>query len=82
MTRKITAAAARISLGLDSSVALGNLDARRDWGHARDYVMCMWLMLQQQTADDFVVATGETTSVRQFAQQTFASVGLPLRQVV
>ena len=79
MTRKITTAAARISLGTDDCVALGNLDAQRDWGHAQDYVLCMWLMLQQEQADDFVIATGVTTTVRKFAEQAFQAAGLPLR---
>ena len=79
VTRKITAAAARIKLDLDDHVALGNLDAKRDWGHARDYVVCMWLMLQQEVADDFVVATGVTTTVREFAEVAFRAVDMPLR---
>ena len=79
VTRKITAAAARISLGADEVVALGNLDAQRDWGHAQDYVLCMWLMLQQEQADDFVIATGVTTTVRKFAELAFQAAGLPLR---
>jgi GDPmannose 4,6-dehydratase len=76
VTRKITDAAARIKLGLQDKVALGNLDATRDWGHARDYVKAMWLMLQQDTPDDYVVATGRTTSVRDFCRLAFAHVGL------
>ena len=68
VTRKITDAAARIKLGLQDKVALGNLDATRDWGHARDYVKAMWLMLQQDTPDDYVVATGRTVSVRDFCR--------------
>jgi len=79
VTRKITTAAARISLGTDDSVALGNLDAQRDWGHAQDYVLCMWLMLQQNQADDFVIATGVTTTVRKFAELAFQAAGLPVR---
>lgn len=79
VTRKITTAAARISLGTDDYVALGNLDAQRDWGHAQDYVLCMWLMLQQKQADDFVIATGVTTTVRKFAELAFQAAGLPLR---
>ena len=76
VTRKITDAAARIKLGLQDKVALGNLDARRDWGHARDYVKAMWLMLQQDTPDDYVVATGRAVSVRAFCELAFAHVGL------
>ena len=76
VTRKITDGVARIKLGLTKSLALGNLDARRDWGHARDYVKAMWLMLQQEKPDDYVVATGRTTSVREFAQLAFSCVGL------
>lgn len=76
VTRKITDGVARIKLGLARSLALGNLDARRDWGHAADYVRAMWLMLQQQTPADYVVATGRTTSVREFCRLAFAHVGL------
>jgi len=79
VTRKITMAAAKISVGSQAVLRLGNLDAKRDWGHARDYVECMWRMLQQDKADDFVVATGETTTVRTFAEMAFARAGLPLR---
>lgn len=78
VTRKITHAAARIAMGLQDCVALGNLDAKRDWGHAQDYVRAMWLMLQQQTPDDYVVATGETRTVREFAQQAFAAAQITL----
>ena len=78
VTRKITMAAARIKLGLQDILLLGNLDAKRDWGHARDYVQCMYLMLQQHEPDDYVVATGTTTTVREFAELTFAEVGLPI----
>ncbi len=78
VTRKITRAAARISLGLQKKLYLGNLDAKRDWGHARDYVEAMWLMLQQDEPDDYVVATGETHSVREFATLAFAEAGIPL----
>lgn len=78
VTRKITRAAARIALGLQEKTYLGNLNARRDWGHARDYVEAMWLMLQQQSPDDFVIATGETHTVREFAEKAFAEAGLPL----
>jgi GDPmannose 4,6-dehydratase len=76
VTRKITDGVARIHLGLADKIALGNLDACRDWGHARDYVEAMWLMLQQDQPDDYVVATGRTTSVRQFCDLAFAHVGL------
>ena len=76
VTRKITSHVARIKLGLDDHVALGNLDAKRDWGHAREYVHAMWLMLQQPEPDDYVIATGETHSVREFCDIAFARVGL------
>src|SRR6516164_414407 len=75
VTRKITDGVARIKLGLQHQLALGNLDAKRDWGHARDYVKAMWLMLQRDQADDYVVATGRTTSVREFCELAFAHVG-------
>ena len=78
VTRKITRAAAAIKLGRLDRLWLGNLDARRDWGHARDYVRGMWLMLQQDVPDDYVLATGETTSVRSFAEWAFADVGIEL----
>jgi GDPmannose 4,6-dehydratase len=71
VTRKITRAATRIKLGLQDKLYLGNLDARRDWGHAEDYVESMWLILQQEKPDDFVVATGESYSVREFAERVF-----------
>jgi GDPmannose 4,6-dehydratase len=76
VTRKITDGVARIKLGLDDKLALGNLDAKRDWGHARDYVRAMWLMLQQGQGDDYVVATGRTVTVREFCDLAFAHVGL------
>lgn len=76
VTRKITDAVARIRLGLADHVVLGNLEARRDWGHAADYVEAMWLMLQQEQADDYVVATGRSTSVREFCRLAFAHAGL------
>jgi GDPmannose 4,6-dehydratase len=76
VTRKITHAVARIKLGLSSELRLGNLEARRDWGYAPDYVHAMWLMLQQDHPDDYVVATGETHSVREFCQVAFDHVGL------
>ena len=76
VTRKISHGVARIKLGQAQELALGNLDARRDWGHARDYVRAMWLMLQQDTPDDYVIATGRTASIRDFCQLAFAYVGL------
>jgi GDPmannose 4,6-dehydratase len=76
VTRKITRAATRIQLGLQDTLYLGNLDARRDWGHAADYVEAMWLMLQQDQPGDYVVATGETYSVREFVQRVFFYLGL------
>ncbi|MFM7730260.1 MAG: GDP-mannose 4,6-dehydratase [Flavobacteriales bacterium] len=79
VTRKITRAAAKISLGLQSKLFLGNLDAQRDWGHAKDYVEGMWLMLQQDEADDFVLATGVTYAVRHFCDLAFARAGITLR---
>lgn len=78
VTRKITRAAARIALGLQSKLYLGNLDAQRDWGHAKDYIEAMYLMLQQDNAEDYVVATGKTTSVREFVRMTFAELGIEL----
>jgi len=76
VTRKITDGVARIKLGLGQKLPLGNLDAKRDWGHARDYVLAMWLMLQQQTPGDYVVATGRNTSIREFCRIAFGYVGL------
>jgi GDPmannose 4,6-dehydratase len=76
VTRKITDGVARIKLGMKRSLSLGNLDAKRDWGHARDYVKAMWLMLQQDQPDDYVIATGRTTSVRAFCDLAFRCVGL------
>jgi GDPmannose 4,6-dehydratase len=76
VTRKITLAAARIKLGLQDNIALGNLDALRDWGYAKDYVEAMWLMLQQEKPDDYVIATGETHSVREFLYEVFDIAGL------
>jgi GDPmannose 4,6-dehydratase len=76
VTRKITMAVARIKLGMQDCLALGNLSAQRDWGHARDYVRCMWLMLQRDTPDDYVVATGITTTVRRFCELAFAAAGI------
>src|SRR5690554_636328 len=79
VTRKITLAAARIAHGLQDKLYLGNMDARRDWGHARDYVECMWLMLQHDTPEDFVIATGEMHTVREFCTLAFAEAGIDLR---
>lgn len=79
VTRKITLAAARIHAGLQDKLYLGNLDALRDWGYARDYVECMWLILQQDEPDDFVIATGEYHSVREFTTLAFREVGINLR---
>ncbi|RYZ00075.1 MAG: GDP-mannose 4,6-dehydratase [Chitinophagaceae bacterium] len=79
VTRKITRGVAEIALGLKRKLFLGNLDARRDWGHARDYVEAMWLMLQQAEAEDFVIATGVTTPVRQFVEMAFAEAGIIVR---
>ncbi len=78
VTRKITRAAARIALGLQEKLYLGNLDARRDWGHARDYVRAQWLILQQSEPDDYVIATGEQYSVRQLCELAFREVGIEL----
>ncbi len=82
VTRKITRAAAAISLGRQSELRLGNLEARRDWGDAQHYVVAMWLMLQQDTPDDYVIATGRTHSVEDFLQYAFAHVGLNWREYV
>jgi GDPmannose 4,6-dehydratase len=76
VTRKITDGVARIKLGLARELPLGNLDAKRDWGHARDYVQAMWLMLQQDRPDDYVIATGRTTSIREFCRLAFGHAGL------
>jgi GDPmannose 4,6-dehydratase len=76
VTRKVTDAVARIKLGLATELRMGNMDATRDWGHAKDYVRAMWLMLQQDNADDYVIATNRTTSVRAFVDAAFAYVGL------
>jgi GDPmannose 4,6-dehydratase len=78
VTRKITRAACRIVMGLQKQLFMGNLDAKRDWGHAKDYVRAMWLMLQQPTADDFVIATGVTTTVREFILKVFQRLGVTL----
>ncbi len=79
VTRKITMAAAAITLGMQDFLYLGNLDALRDWGHAKDYVKAMWLMLQQEKPEDFVIATGVTTKVRDFVQMSFEHVGFSIR---
>lgn len=78
VTRKITRAVARIALGLQDKFYLGNLDAQRDWGHAKDYVEAMWLILQQEVAEDYVIATGHTTRIRDFVRMAFAEVGVEL----
>jgi GDPmannose 4,6-dehydratase len=82
VTRKITRAAARIKMGLQDALFLGNLDARRDWGYAKEYVEMMWLMLQQDKPDDYVVATNETHSVREFCQEAFGLLGLDWQKYV
>ena len=82
VTRKITRAVGRIKLGLQKKLYLGNMDAKRDWGHARDYVEAMWLMLQQETARDYVIATGEAYTVREFAQRAFEAVELDYKDHV
>lgn len=79
VTRKITRAASRISLGLLDTLYIGNMDAERDWGHAKDYVEAMWLVLQQEQPDDFVIATGVKTKVREFIRLSFAELGIHLR---
>lgn len=79
VTRKITRAVAKIALGLQSDLYMGNLDAQRDWGHAKDYVEAMWRILQQDTAEDYVIATGITTRVRDFIKMAFEQVGFTLR---
>jgi len=81
VTRKITTGVARIHCGLDKSLYLGNIDAKRDWGHARDYVEGMWMMLQTDKADDYVLATGETHTVREFVEKAFAVVGTTVKWV-
>ncbi|MBW1655014.1 GDP-mannose 4,6-dehydratase [Flavobacterium quisquiliarum] len=78
VTRKITRATARIALGLQDKVYLGNLDAQRDWGHAKDYVRMMWMILQAEEPEDWVIATGKTTPVREFVRMSFAEVGIEL----
>ena len=78
VTRKITRAACRIAMGLQDTCYLGNLDAKRDWGHAKDYVKAMWLMLQQEIPEDYVIASGVTTTVRDFVTKSFARLGIEL----
>ena len=82
VTRKIASTAARIKLGLTKELAIGNLDAKRDWGHARDYVEAMWLMLQQREPDDYVIATGESHSVKEFVEIAFSHLGLDWKRFV
>ena len=82
VTRKITRAVGRIKHGTQTELFLGNLDAKRDWGHAEDYVEAMWLMLQHEVPDDFVIGTGETYSVREFAERAFAHVGLDAKDFI
>jgi GDPmannose 4,6-dehydratase len=78
VTRKITRAAAKIALGIDNCLYLGNLDAKRDWGHAKDYIEGMYLILQQERPEDFVLATGITTTIRDFVKMSFAELGIQL----
>merc|ERR1719329_2047770 len=78
VTRKVTRAVARISTGIQDCLYMGNIDAKRDWGHARDYVEMMWMMMQQKDADDYVVATGETNTVRYFIELAFAEIGVTI----
>jgi GDPmannose 4,6-dehydratase len=78
VTRKVTRATAKIALGIDNCLFLGNLDAKRDWGHAKDYIEGMYLMLQQEKPEDFVLATGITTTIRDFVKMSFAELGLEL----
>jgi len=78
VTRKITRAATKISLGLQNCLYLGNLSAQRDWGHAKDYIEAMWLILQQEKAEDYVIATGITTTVRDFVRMSFAELGIDI----
>lgn len=79
VTRKITRAVARIKLGMQKKIYLGNLDAKRDWGHAKDYVYGMWLMLQQDNPEDYVLATGQTRSIKEFVDLSFAEVGIGIK---
>ena len=78
MTRKITRGVARVKLGLQEKLFLGNLDARRDWGYAPDFVRAMWLIMQQDHPDDYVIATGENHTVREFVEKSFAEVGMDI----
>ena len=78
VTRKITRAVAQIALGLDTKFYVGNLNAQRDWGHAKDYIQAMWLMMQQEKPEDYVIATGVTTAVREFIRMAFAEVGIEI----
>ena len=82
VTRKITRAATRIKLGLQKKLILGNLDSKRDWGYAKEYVEAMWLMLQQDKPDDYVIATNETHTVREFLEETFACLDLDWNEYV
>src|ERR1700755_1342519 len=82
VTRKITRALARIKAGMQDKLYLGNLEAKRDWGYAPEYVEAMWLMLQQEEPDDYVIGTGETHSVKEFAEEAFRYVGLDWRRYV
>ncbi|HBJ09744.1 MAG TPA: GDP-mannose 4,6-dehydratase, partial [Coprobacter fastidiosus] len=79
VTRKISLAVARIKQGVQDKLYMGNLDARRDWGYAKDYVQCMWMILQHETPEDFVIATGEMHTVREFCTLAFAEVGIKIR---
>ncbi|MCI9198958.1 MAG: GDP-mannose 4,6-dehydratase [Lachnospiraceae bacterium] len=81
VTRKITDSAARIKMGLQDYIELGNMDSKRDWGHSKDYVYAMWLMLQQEHADDYVIATNETRTVREFVETAFGKLGIGLEWV-
>ena len=82
VTRKITRAATRIKLGLQKKLILGNLDSKRDWGYAKEYVEAMWLMLQQDKPDDYVIATNETHTVREFLEETFACLDMDWNEYV
>ena len=79
VTRKITDGVARIKLGLQDHIELGNMDSKRDWGHSKDYVRAMWLMLQQDKPDDYVIATNETRTVREFVEKAFACAGIEVK---
>ena len=82
VTRKISSHVAKIKLGLTDKLELGNLDAKRDWGHSKDYVRAMWMMLQQEKPDDFVICTGEAHSVKEFSELAFSCVGLDYEEYV